>query len=477
MNIQDSAGTDSISTERRLAQWLEKNIGGNVTSMERQGRWRPAWFVDMEDSNGPKRIYVRGERTSKSVMFSLDYEYRILKVLEDHDIPVPHVHGICPDPHAIIMDFVPGRADLSTAESEEERRAVMDQIVDIYARMQAIGPNEFAKAGVRMPKGSADIMLNLFEEYVKLFRDYKQRPDPALEYTIAWIRRNVPQDRNRVCLSWGDGTQFLFDKSRVTMVMDFELAYLGDPLHDIAGMPLRATSQPMGDLKPVYERYMEKTGTKIDPEVWNFHLIQWTMCTPLSMAESINTPLPIGSLVQYNEWYLHYTRYALELMAAWTSIELMPLEVPEFIPTRTQAMGEGLVGAIEAIPTEGEFATFGRDTAAGLAKYMHRMAQFDPIFKRQDIAEVEGLLGKKFDNWMDADAALEKFVMAAGPEQDSALIPLFYRRMQRQAWILEPLMSRPEAANRALTFEEIMSSRPVTMTGTNSTSKTWKHFS
>ena len=52
MNIQDSAGTDSISTERRLAQWLEKNIGGNVTSMERQGRWRPAWFVDMEDLRG-----------------------------------------------------------------------------------------------------------------------------------------------------------------------------------------------------------------------------------------------------------------------------------------------------------------------------------------------------------------------------------------------------------------------------------------
>jgi aminoglycoside phosphotransferase (APT) family kinase protein len=477
MNIQDSARIDSVSIERRLTDWLEQNIGGKVTGMERQGRWRPAWFVDMEDEDGPKRIYVRGERTSKSVMFPLKYEYEILRVLEKHGVPVPHVYGICPDPHAIIMDFVRGRPDLSTADSEEERRAIQDQLVDIYVRIQAIDPAEFVAAGLRLPEGSADIMNNLFEEYVTLYRDHKLRPDPTLEYIIKWVRRNVPRDRDRICLSWGDGTQFLFQDSRVTTVMDFELAYLGDPLHDIAGMPLRATSEPLGDLKRVYERYMEKTGTRIDPKVWNFHLAKWSICTSLSLHESVNTPLPIGSLVQYNEWYVHYIRYSLELMAAWEGIELKPLAVPEFVPTRTWSMGEGLVGAIEAIPTEGDFATFGRGTAAGLAKYMHRMAQFDPVFEQQDRADVEELLGAKFDNWVGADAALEEFVLSASPEHDAVLIPLFYRRVQRQAWIMEPLLSRPEAANRALTFEEIMSGTAVTQTGTNPTGTAWKYFS
>lgn len=477
MNLNAASGSDTPTKERKLTAWLEQTVGGKVTDIKRQGRWRPAWFVDMELSTGPKRFYVRGERTSKSVMFPLDYEYRILKVLEAHEIPVPHVWGICPDPHAILMDFVPGRPDLSTAESEAERRAVMDQIVDIYAQIQSIDPVEFAAVGVRLPQGSADIMLNLFEEYMKLFRDAKVRPDPTLEYLIAWVRRNVPRDRKRVCLVWGDGTQFLFQNGRVTMVMDFELAYLGDPLHDIAGMPLRATSQPLGDLRRVYRRYMEKTGTSIDPDVWNFHLIQWTLCTPLSLAESVNLPLPLGSMVQYNEWYVHYNRYALELMAARTGVELKPLQIPTFLPTRTRSMGEALVGAIEAIPAEGEFATFGRDTAAGLAKYMHRMAQFDPVFERQDIADTEAVIGKKFDSWMEADAALEKYVMSAGPEHDAVLIQLFYRRIQRQAWIMEPLLSRPEAANRALTFNEIMNGVPVTTTGAATSSKTWRNFS
>jgi aminoglycoside phosphotransferase (APT) family kinase protein len=247
MSMQDSENSDDAATQQRLESWLEENLGGRVTGIERQGRWRPAWFVDMEDAQGPKRVYVRGERTSKSVMFPLRYEYEVLKVLEANGVPVPHVLGICPDPHAIIMDFVPGRPDLSTADSEEERCAIQDQLVDIYLQIQAIEPEEFERAGLRRPVGSADIMLNLFEEYVKLYREQKKRPDPALEYIINWVRRNVPKDRDHVCLCWGDGTQFLFQDGRVTMVMDFELAYLGDPLHDIAGMPLRATSEPLGD--------------------------------------------------------------------------------------------------------------------------------------------------------------------------------------------------------------------------------------
>jgi hypothetical protein len=105
------------------------------------------------------------------------------------------------------------------------------------------------------------------------------------------------------------------------------------------------------------------------------------------------------------------------------------------------------------------------------------MTQFDPAFERQDIADTEAVLGKKFTNWMEADAALEKYVMSAGPEQDAVLIPLFYRRTQRQAWLMEPLLSRPEAANRALTFNEIMSGVPVTTTGATTGSETWRHFS
>ena len=459
MNVQDSVGTDSAATERRLAAWLEKNIGGKVIGMRRQERWRPAWFVDIDHPDGPKKIYVRGERTSKSVSYSLDYEYRIFQVLETHKIPVPHVYGICPDPHAIIMDQAPGRADLSTCETEDERRTVLDEVIENMVRMHAIDASKFAAIGMKLPKEPTEIAHNIFDEFVNMYQDAKTRPEPLLEFVIAWVRRNVPKHRNRVCLAWGDPGQFLFHEGRLTAMLDFELAYLGDPIHDLAGLPLRDTAEPLGDLKRAYRRYMELTGEEIEPEVFDFYMTQWAICTPLSMVESTTTPLPMGAMLQYMEWFVHFCRYPLEIMAAGADIDLKPLELPQFTPTRTCAMGEGLIGAIRAIPVEGDFATYARDSTADLATYMHRLAVMGPAFEKQDIAETEALLGAKFDTWLEADAALEKFVQGASADQDAKLISLFYRRTQRQAWLMEPVLSRPEVATPARTFNQIMSGK------------------
>ena len=48
--------------ERKLIDWMEQTIGGAVTAMTRQNRWRPAWFVDLTTAAGVERLYVRGER-------------------------------------------------------------------------------------------------------------------------------------------------------------------------------------------------------------------------------------------------------------------------------------------------------------------------------------------------------------------------------------------------------------------------------
>ena len=41
--VSESAGDDA-----RVVAWLEAELGGNVVSWERQPRWRPMWFVDIE---------------------------------------------------------------------------------------------------------------------------------------------------------------------------------------------------------------------------------------------------------------------------------------------------------------------------------------------------------------------------------------------------------------------------------------------
>ena len=49
------------------------------------------------------------------------------------------------------------------------------------------------------------------------------------------------------------------------------------------------------------------------------------------------------------------------------------------------------------------------------------------------LKDVQRLIGRPVKDWVEADAALEQFVLSAGPEHDDALITLFHRWAVTQA--------------------------------------------
>ena len=115
------------SDEQRAQSWIETELGGRVVGAERQPRWRPAWFFDLERGSERLPLYFRGERgEADHGVYTLEHEMRVLQVLEGQGIPVPHVYGFCPDPRGIVMERSAGRANLASAESEAERSAVLD---------------------------------------------------------------------------------------------------------------------------------------------------------------------------------------------------------------------------------------------------------------------------------------------------------------------------------------------------------------
>jgi len=443
------------ATEQRLVAWLEQTIGGSVTALERQKRWRPAWYAEVQTAKGPVPLYVRGDRTSKSIPAPFELEYRILQVLKRNGCPVPHMYGLCPDPVAIVMERSPGRCDLSTADNDDDRRSVMDDYVRALVQMQAIDPHQFEAVGAMYPKTPEEIGLNQFERFEAMYRAAKSRPEPGLEFIIRWVKRNVPRHRDRVVFVHGDPAQFVFDKGHMTALLDFEMGHLGDPLEDIAGFQLRDTAEPLGDVKRAILRYEEFAGTPIDAKTFDFHIIQFATQTPISMVESISKPLAIGSVLQYLEWYLHFLRVPLELIASTMNLALPPATPLVSRQRWLGPMSQGLVNAIRAIPTVDAFAGFEKESTARLAEYFHRVGEYGPEIDNADLEETELLLDATFERWQDADAALEKFVLSAGPEQDERLLPLFHRRVQRQIDLHAPFISRVTAMKRLKTFSQL----------------------
>ena len=112
----------SEAADAIVTRWIEAKLGP-ILRFERQGRWRPAWYVDVDTAHGPLTLYVRGDRGSgvQTQPQPLSFEYGLLQLLADSGMRVPHVYGYIEEIPAIVMQRLPGRADLRHAASDADR--------------------------------------------------------------------------------------------------------------------------------------------------------------------------------------------------------------------------------------------------------------------------------------------------------------------------------------------------------------------
>jgi len=175
------------------------------------------------------------------------------------------------------------------------------------------------------------------------------------------------------------------------------------------------------------------------------------------MTRNVAVPVPTSSILQYQEWWITFCRVPLELIADRLGIKLPSTDVTLACEeTPYDAMADSLVEAIRTIPAEPGFAAYERDGSANLAAFMARVGRYGPAIYRRDKAEIEAFLGETFATPREADAALEAFVLAAGPEDDVRLIPLLYRRTCRHFELFRPFLSRITVAKRLKTFADLM---------------------
>jgi aminoglycoside phosphotransferase (APT) family kinase protein len=417
---------------QRAFDWIEKQVGGRIVSYERQARWRPAFFLEVDRAGEAMPLYLRGERGALDHgVYPLEHESKVLQILHAEGIPTPRVHGFCRDPQGILMDRMPGRADLSTAGSEEERVSVLNHYMDILAEMHSIDPKRFEEIGVERPGGAESLGFMDLDRWETTWRSTKKRPEPMIEFTLGWLRRNVPKERDKVSCLQVDSAQFLFDKGRVTSLLDLELACLGDPAADLAAMRGRDLAEPLGDLIPAFERYFEKTGERIPKSVIDYHSVRFNLYTPFTCAPIVHEPPLTVDLVQYLGWYWVWARVSFEIIADGMGLELEAPTIPE--PTRTiHSPGHDLmVEKLAELRSDQEgFLEYELDVAWRNAFYLRRVESMWPEMEAEEIAEIDRLLGR-VTKPQDREAELEAFVLAKGAEHEVELLQLFQKRCLR----------------------------------------------
>lgn len=437
---------DSSSDRAKMITWMERELGGKVERCERQVRWRPGWFVDLRREDELLPLYVRGDRNEEFPPWPLEYECNLLQVLQKSSIPVPKLYGFCPDPRAIILERVQGRPNLQTAASEQERLSVLDDLARQMAAMHGLDIGLFRAAGLQIAQSPEQRAVPFFLEGEKLYLRYKTAPDPRMEFVRGWIHRNLPKDREEVCFVHADPGQFLFQDGKITAMLDFEWACLGDPMMDLGGLRLRAIHEPMGDIAPLFRRYTALTGRTIERKVLGFHTVAFIANTCIAIAPALASPKAGVDYPEYLSWYLVSLLFSLTCIAEIMGVELEePNTLKPNKPTRwapsfdvfASTFGERSAGASPL--TEGTDAAYQRTLAHSLAKFTRNLAFARNTQDAEYVRATSELLGRSINDWQDADEALEQFVVKAGSESDETLLRIFHHWSWRQLPLLDGL--------------------------------------
>ncbi|OGA11306.1 MAG: aminoglycoside phosphotransferase [Betaproteobacteria bacterium RIFCSPHIGHO2_12_FULL_69_13] len=283
----------------RLTAYFERHVQGTSGALVAErftgGQSNPTYRI--ADSAGHR--FVLRKKPSGVLLPSahaVDREYRVLKALQETDVPVPRVLAYCDDPRVIgtpfyVMEFVEGRIfwDPTLPElSPADRTALYEDVNRMVATLHrvdvgAVGLGDYGRPGRFMERQIA--------RWTKQYLAAATEPIEAMDRLIHWLSAHMPPGDESAVFHGDlrlDNMIVHPVEPRVLAVLDWELSTIGHPLADLAYhmLPWHLTAQQFRGMadKPLaalgipsenqYLRaYCSRVGRRdVEPTEWSFYV-------------------------------------------------------------------------------------------------------------------------------------------------------------------------------------------------------------
>ena len=206
---------------------------------------------------------------------------------------------------------------------------------------------------------------------------------------------------------------FMYAGGRVTAVVDWELAHLGDPMDDIAWLSLRATQEPFTDFPTRLREYEALSGNTIDEaRVRYYQVMAETKLQVMGhrgpdgdgdgrhrrrAADGGGNDVGNGFIYQV----LH-RRLWLEALAAANGLELTPAEAPQARgPRDSDWMYDAVLTQLRDVivpRTTDPLAQARGKGVARIIKYLARVDTYGPYYEECELQDLATLLGRRPDS-------------------------------------------------------------------------------
>ncbi|MDP6469915.1 MAG: phosphotransferase family protein [Pseudomonadales bacterium] len=264
----------------KLERFIEDQTGqaAEVSDLEHlpggfsYGTWRlnARWYERGEWFESPLilRIAPRGGVLEP---YDASVEFRILKALEATDFPAPRAHWVDATGDVLgtsfyLMEFVEGDVPLPWDETIPEplRAEMHQQFTDALGLLHTIDWEGLGLDLLGVPDDRSDPAALELDRCEETLERISLRPYPMLHELIAHLRARRPRSP-RLSLVHDDYRMgnFIWRDGKIQAFIDWERAFIGDPMADIAfsRLPLAGWCSVQGEMS---SRYTAGSGIEVD---------------------------------------------------------------------------------------------------------------------------------------------------------------------------------------------------------------------
>ncbi len=389
-----------------LVTWMEEIGGGKVTHVDRKpgGGRKEAWFVDLDRAgDGVVALFLHYDRSDHEATkdpWTLRREASVYRALAGSAVPVPRLLGIHPLQHAMLSERLVGENWFSHISDPAEREATAQDFMTKLADLHRLDPATLDLPDFPRPATVPEAVCCELDEWDALLAARGGPVDPALSFTLDWLRRHIPSYEGPMVLVQGDTGpgNFMYAAGHVVALVDWELAHLGDPMDDIAWLSLRATQEPFTDFPARLREYELLSGHRIDEGRVKYYRVMAE--AKLQVMSHRGPGVPQGGGGDFGHAFIYgllHRRLWLEALAVAAAIDLSPAETP---PPRTprdhdwmyRALLEQLREVIVPRITDPLASTRSKGLARAV-KYLEQVDAYGGFFETCEREDLTALLG------------------------------------------------------------------------------------
>ena len=435
-----------------IVEWIGDVTGGAVERTDRRpgGARKEAWFVDVRRPDGElSELFLRFDRSDPSRTgdpWTLHREASVYVALQGTEVPVPEVVAVHPSEQAMLTVRVIGENWFSRIRDPEEALTTARDFVTKLAALHRIDVRTLDLPYFPEPTSVQQLVQHELDEWEACLEHRGGDPDPALRFSLDWLRDNVPAYDGPIVLVQGDTGpgNFMYADGKVVAVVDWELAHLGDPMDDIAWLSLRAVQEPFTHFPDRLTEYVELSGHAIDEDRVHYYQV---------MAETkllVMGHRPGGGVAQRAGggdvgngliYGILHRRLWLEAMSRLLDIEEQHAEEP---PTaedpETEWLFEHVLTELREVVVPRISDPLALQRTKGLAriiKYLAEVQRHGAFYEECELENIDDALGARPESLREGRAAM------AEAARTGALAPESYLRYLGRRFARENELLRP----------------------------------